>query len=138
MCLSHIKSTFRHEKAVRALGAVFVRMNISNALLAQFRRNKSEFWRRLITIDETWIHHYMPETFFVKWRSNHLRELFWWLPNDSFKVNRELIHQMWCSKSRKAFCNFYIVNEKIMSKLFGERGSSVYSETENFDMSSIK
>lgn len=27
-----------------------VRMNISNALLAQFRRNKSEFWRRLITI----------------------------------------------------------------------------------------
>ncbi|XP_029155672.1 uncharacterized protein LOC114928587 [Nylanderia fulva] len=39
-----------------------VRMNISNALLAQFRRNKSEFWRRLITVDETWIHHYTPET----------------------------------------------------------------------------
>ncbi|GFU83390.1 histone-lysine N-methyltransferase SETMAR [Trichonephila clavipes] len=28
-----------------------VRMNISNALLAQFRSNKSEFWRRLITVD---------------------------------------------------------------------------------------
>ena len=39
-----------------------VRMNISNALLSQFRRNKSEFWRRLITVDETWIHHYTPET----------------------------------------------------------------------------
>lgn len=39
-----------------------VRMNISNALLALFRRNKSEFWRRLITVDETWIHHYTPET----------------------------------------------------------------------------
>ena len=39
-----------------------VRMNISNALLVQFRRNKSEFWRRLITVDETWIHHYTPET----------------------------------------------------------------------------
>ena len=39
-----------------------VRMNISNALLGQFRRNKSEFWRRLIAVDETWIHHYMPET----------------------------------------------------------------------------
>lgn len=39
-----------------------VRMNISNAMLAQFRRNKSEFWRRLITVDETWIHHYTPET----------------------------------------------------------------------------
>ena len=51
-----------------------VRMNISNALLAQFRRNKSEFWRRLITVDETWIHHYTPETFFVKWRGNHPRE----------------------------------------------------------------
>ena len=33
-----------------------VRMNISNAsdaLLAQFRRNKSDFWRQLITVDET-------------------------------------------------------------------------------------
>ncbi|XP_030758938.1 uncharacterized protein LOC115884482 [Sitophilus oryzae] len=39
-----------------------VRMNISNAMLAQFRRNKSEFWRRLITVDGTWIHHYTPET----------------------------------------------------------------------------
>ena len=39
-----------------------VRMKISRALLAQFRRNKSEFWRRLITVDETWIHHYTPET----------------------------------------------------------------------------
>ena len=39
-----------------------VRMNVSNALLAQFRRQKSEFWRRLITVDETWIHHYTPET----------------------------------------------------------------------------
>ena len=43
-----------------------VRMNISSALLAQFRRNKYEFWRRLITVDETWIHHYTPETLFVK------------------------------------------------------------------------
>ncbi|KAJ0178524.1 hypothetical protein K1T71_006347 [Dendrolimus kikuchii] len=30
-----------------------VRMNISNALLAQFRRNKSELWCRSITVDET-------------------------------------------------------------------------------------
>ena len=28
-----------------------VRTNIFNALLAQFRRNTSEFWRRLITVD---------------------------------------------------------------------------------------
>ncbi|XP_030749345.1 protein GVQW3-like [Sitophilus oryzae] len=38
-----------------------VRMNISNAMLAQFRRNKSEFWRRLITVDETWIHYYTQQ-----------------------------------------------------------------------------
>ena len=39
-----------------------VRTNISNALLAQFSRNKSEYWRRLITVDENWIHHYTPQT----------------------------------------------------------------------------
>ncbi|XP_030750541.1 protein GVQW3-like [Sitophilus oryzae] len=39
-----------------------VRMNISNSMLAQFRVNKSEVWRLLITADETWIHHYTPET----------------------------------------------------------------------------
>ena len=43
------------------VGQKRVRMNISNALLAQFRRNKYEFWRRLITVDETWIHHNTPE-----------------------------------------------------------------------------
>ncbi|GFU42012.1 histone-lysine N-methyltransferase SETMAR [Trichonephila clavipes] len=39
-----------------------VRMNISNALMSQFRRIKSELWHRLITVDETWIHRYTPET----------------------------------------------------------------------------
>ncbi|GFY05155.1 histone-lysine N-methyltransferase SETMAR [Trichonephila clavipes] len=39
-----------------------VRKSISNALVAQFRRNKSEFWHRLITVDKTWIHHYTPKT----------------------------------------------------------------------------
>ncbi|GFW82705.1 histone-lysine N-methyltransferase SETMAR [Trichonephila clavipes] len=29
---------------------------------AQFRCNKSEFWHRLITTDETWIHPFTPET----------------------------------------------------------------------------
>ena len=32
--------------------------------LALFRRNPDEFLRRYITVDETWIHHYTPET---KW-----------------------------------------------------------------------
>ena len=38
------------------------RRNISNALLVQFGRNKSDFWRRFITVDETWIHQCTPET----------------------------------------------------------------------------
>ena len=34
----------------------------SMAGLALFRRNPDEFLRRYITVDETWIHHYTPET----------------------------------------------------------------------------
>src|SRR5436190_5083057 len=39
-----------------------IRMNISKALLERFKRNESDFLRRLITVDETWIHHFTPET----------------------------------------------------------------------------
>jgi hypothetical protein len=47
-------------------------MNISNALLEQFRRNKSRFLRQIITLDETRIHHYTPETKIQskKWTAN--------------------------------------------------------------------
>ena len=34
----------------------------SQAILVFFRRNPEEFLRRSITVDETWIHHYIPET----------------------------------------------------------------------------
>lgn len=34
----------------------------SMALLERMRRNPDEFLRRLVTVDETWIHHYTPET----------------------------------------------------------------------------
>lgn len=56
------KLTARWVPRLLTLDQKRVRMNICKALLAQFRRNKSEFWRRLITVDETWIHHYTPET----------------------------------------------------------------------------
>lgn len=26
------------------------------------KRNPQDFWRRFVTVDETWIHHYTPET----------------------------------------------------------------------------
>lgn len=38
------------------------RVTTSEAGLALFQRNKNEFMRRFITVDETWIHHYTPET----------------------------------------------------------------------------
>lgn len=38
------------------------RMDISEQCLAIFRANPDEFLRRFITTDETWVHHYTPET----------------------------------------------------------------------------
>lgn len=38
------------------------RVNVSKECLELFRRNPNEFLRRFITVDETWIHHYTPET----------------------------------------------------------------------------
>ena len=34
----------------------------SEAILVLFRRNPDEFLRRYIAVDETWMHHYIPET----------------------------------------------------------------------------
>lgn len=39
-----------------------IRKNISTANLALYKRNPSEFLRRFVTVDETWVHHYTPET----------------------------------------------------------------------------
>ncbi|EFN85925.1 hypothetical protein EAI_07847, partial [Harpegnathos saltator] len=38
-----------------------IRMRISQACLARFKQNKTDFKRRFITVDETWTHHYTPE-----------------------------------------------------------------------------
>lgn len=39
-----------------------VRWSSSEELLAIYQRNPTEFLRRFITVDETWIHHYIPES----------------------------------------------------------------------------
>ena len=39
-----------------------IRMKISQACLDRFKRNKMDFKRRFITVDETWFHHFTPET----------------------------------------------------------------------------
>lgn len=38
------------------------RKQISETCLALYRKDSSEFLRRFVTVDETWIHHYTPET----------------------------------------------------------------------------
>jgi histone-lysine N-methyltransferase SETMAR len=37
------------------------RMKISEQCLKRFNKNKTDFMRRFITMDEIWIHHYTPE-----------------------------------------------------------------------------
>jgi histone-lysine N-methyltransferase SETMAR len=37
-------------------------MKISEQCLQHFNKNKTDFRRRFITMDETWIHHYTPES----------------------------------------------------------------------------
>ena len=42
------------------------RFDDSEQCLAILNRNKVEFFHRYITVDETWLHHYTPES---KWQS---------------------------------------------------------------------
>jgi hypothetical protein len=37
-------------------------MKISEQCLEHFNKNKTDFVRQFITTDETWIHHYTPES----------------------------------------------------------------------------
>ena len=38
------------------------RMKNSEQCLERFNKNKTDFVRRFITMDETWIHHYTPKS----------------------------------------------------------------------------
>ena len=38
------------------------RMKLSEQCLKRFNKTKTDFVRRFITMDETWIHHYTPES----------------------------------------------------------------------------
>ena len=61
---------FGHEEAVCKIGAAFAhsrsqkraRVVAYEQCLGMFQRNSNEFLRRYVTGDETWIHHYTPET----------------------------------------------------------------------------
>ena len=38
------------------------RVDTSKLILKHFERSSDNFFERLITVDETWLHHYDPET----------------------------------------------------------------------------
>lgn len=39
-----------------------IRVSISKQFLDLFKRNSQVFWRLVVTVDQTWIHYYTPET----------------------------------------------------------------------------
>ena len=38
------------------------RVLLSERHLSRMKQNPTDFWRRFVTVDETWIHHYTPES----------------------------------------------------------------------------
>ena len=59
------------------------RMAISEKCLERFNKNKTDFVRRFIAMDETWIHHYTPES---KQQSKQWREAGCSVPNKTRSV----------------------------------------------------
>ena len=61
---------FGHEESVCKMGATFAHSRsqagscgvASKQCLGMFQRNSKEFLRFYVTVDETWIHYYTPET----------------------------------------------------------------------------
>jgi hypothetical protein len=58
-------------------------MKISEQCLEPFNKNKTDFVRRFITIDETWIHPYTPES---KQQSKQWKETGCLAPNKTRSV----------------------------------------------------
>jgi len=60
--------TIHYEKSIDKMGAAFAhcgsydRVTISKQCLEIFQRNPDEFLGRFITVDETWIHYFIPKT----------------------------------------------------------------------------
>ncbi|XP_018050102.1 PREDICTED: uncharacterized protein LOC108688374 [Atta colombica] len=66
----NFEQTIGYEKAIGKMGTAFAltvdckrdRVTISKQCLEMFQHNLDEFLRRLITVDETWNHYFIPET----------------------------------------------------------------------------
>jgi len=60
--LSMEKLSARWVPRLLTVNQKLTRKTVSIKNLALYKRNPSEFLRRFITVDETWIHHYTPES----------------------------------------------------------------------------
>ena len=49
-------------KKLSAVDQKRIRIDICKEVLCQFQLNPADFLRGFITVDETWVHHYTPET----------------------------------------------------------------------------
>jgi len=57
-----IQNVLHETLDMKKLSARWVPRLRGKALFGMFKRNPKEFLRRFVTVDETWIHHYTPET----------------------------------------------------------------------------
>jgi hypothetical protein len=68
-CRIYLAGRIGYEKALCKMGAAFAHadkkrthVKISQQYLERFNKNKTDFVYQFITMDETWIHHYTPES----------------------------------------------------------------------------
>jgi len=92
------------------------RMKISEKCLKRFNKNKTDFvWCRFITMDETWIHHYTPES---KQQSKQWTETGCSAPKKT----------RWVPSARKVMASVFWDAESILFIDYLEKGKTITGE----------
>jgi histone-lysine N-methyltransferase SETMAR len=81
------------------------RMKISEQRLERFNKNKTDFVRQFITMDETWIHHCTPEP---KQQSKQWTEAGCSAPKKTYRFHQQERSWHRCFGMLKAFCTLII------------------------------
>jgi hypothetical protein len=84
-------------------------MKISEQCLERFNKNKTDFFRRFITMDETWIHHYTPES---KQQSKQWTEAGCSVPKRQGRFHQQKSSWQRCFGMLKAFFVYYLKKVK--------------------------
>jgi len=83
------------------------RMKISEQCLEHFNKKKTDFMHRFITMDETWIHHYTPES---KQQSKQWTEASCSAPRQG-RFHQQERSWHWCFGILKAYCLLIILKK---------------------------